>query len=517
MNRFKKVGLFSFVTMILISFLFTSTPVWADVEDVESQNQRITKTEVTDPKDDPGDNDDSVLDRLTDWGKKLIADIKIKLIDVKDLIVDEWNEFTDWAEDKWKDFKGWSEDAWDDLKEFFSQEWVQTVLKVIGAIVVVAGIILVGAWVLAAVGIALSVGVVVGAIAFGAIGVLLTVIGGDTSFKGMLAGGLSSGIASLAGLGILRALSIFKFLPASGFLRVVTLGLLGGSGAVGFTILHGALHYLFTGDSSLWKEAFTLNSLLFNFTIGGIMGPVATKLFSSVGTQTIKGPGKWVAGILTKYTKKPATKIASSINRGWGAFKASSIYSGLNGVTTTVFDGVTQWKEKGTIDWKKAGKRAAVTIATTMVLVGAGTYFAPKFVIHSCACDDPAITKISQKANVAGDSVAGKGIGKGEQVLDKVKTYEQARNKALDLVGDLGPNSKPYTGTLKSSAGYGKVVGRQSADGKVRWRLDYDPIKGTHINIEDFRNGKGANARKIVVPFEGNESTFKSLLKHLNR
>lgn len=110
-----------------------------------------------------------------------------------------------------------------------------------------------------------------------------------------------------------------------------------------------------------------------------------------------------------------------------------------------------------------------------------------------------------------------KGIGRGEQLLDKVKTYEQARNKTVDIVGDLGPNSQPYTGTLKSSAGYGKVVGRQSADGKVRWRLDYDPKKGPHINIEDFRNGKGANARKIAIPFEGNESTFKSLLKHLNR
>ncbi|MBU5209660.1 T7SS effector LXG polymorphic toxin [Bacillus safensis] len=110
-----------------------------------------------------------------------------------------------------------------------------------------------------------------------------------------------------------------------------------------------------------------------------------------------------------------------------------------------------------------------------------------------------------------------KGIGRGEQLLNKVKTYEQARNKTVDIVGDLGPNSQPYTGTLKSSAGYGKVVGRQSADGKVRWRLDYDPKKGPHINIEDFRNGKGANARKIAIPFEGNESTFKSLLKHLNR
>jgi hypothetical protein len=115
------------------------------------------------------------------------------------------------------------------------------------------------------------------------------------------------------------------------------------------------------------------------------------------------------------------------------------------------------------------------------------------------------------------DQVIGKGIGKGEQILDKVRTYEQARNKALELVGDLGPNSKPYIGTLKSSAGYGKVVGRQSADGKVRWRLDYDPNKGPHINVEDFREGKGLKAKKYVIPFEGNESTFKAYLKHLNR
>ena len=113
--------------------------------------------------------------------------------------------------------------------------------------------------------------------------------------------------------------------------------------------------------------------------------------------------------------------------------------------------------------------------------------------------------------------VVSKSIGKGEQVLDKVKTYEQARNKALDIVGDIGPHSQPYTGTLKSSAGYGQVVGRQSADGKVRWRLDYDPSKGTHLNIEDFRHGKGGNARKVAIPFEGNEDTYKSLLKHLNR
>lgn len=101
-----------------------------------------------------------------------------------------------------------------------------------------------------------------------------------------------------------------------------------------------------------------------------------------------------------------------------------------------------------------------------------------------------------------------------EKVLGKVKSYEQARNKALELTGDLGPNSKPYVGRL--GTGKGKIVGRQSADGKVRWRLDYDPNKGPHINVENFSNGKDINAIKVAIPFEGNMQTIESLLKHLN-
>jgi vacuolar-type H+-ATPase subunit H len=132
--------------------------------------------------------------------------------------------------------------------------------------------------------------------------------------------------------------------------------------------------------------------------------------------------------------------------------------------------------------------------------------------------------KLLKQAAKQGDEVAekiikqlDKGTVKGiEQVLPKVKTYEQARNKAFDLI-DLGADSKPYIGRLKSSAGDGMVVGRQSVDGKIRWRLDYDPNKGIHINVEDFSAGKGLNAKKYVIPFEGDESTFKSLLKHLNK
>ncbi|TXR99393.1 S-layer protein [Bacillus sp. SH7-1] len=111
---------------------------------------------------------------------------------------------------------------------------------------------------------------------------------------------------------------------------------------------------------------------------------------------------------------------------------------------------------------------------------------------------------------------AAKGGRSGEIVLDKVQTYEQARNKAMSLLGDLGANSQPFIGTMEKSAGYGKIVGRKTADNKARWRLDYDPNKGMHINVEDFRNGKKEQAIKYAIPFEGNEETFKALLKHLN-
>ncbi|PED05108.1 S-layer protein [Bacillus pseudomycoides] len=112
---------------------------------------------------------------------------------------------------------------------------------------------------------------------------------------------------------------------------------------------------------------------------------------------------------------------------------------------------------------------------------------------------------------------AAKGGRSGEIILDRVQTYEQARNKAMDILGNLGEDSKPFMGTLEKSAGYGKIIGRQTADNKARWRLDYDPSKGLHINVEDFRNGKGSNAKKYAIPIEGNEETFKSLLKHLNK
>ncbi|KFD23516.1 putative heme utilization/adhesion exoprotein [Yokenella regensburgei ATCC 49455] len=105
-----------------------------------------------------------------------------------------------------------------------------------------------------------------------------------------------------------------------------------------------------------------------------------------------------------------------------------------------------------------------------------------------------------------------------ETILKSEKNWESARNKALNIVGNLGGDSKPVIGRLEVSAGNGKVIGRQSNDGKVGWRVDYDPEKGTHINIWDYSQGKGpGKAVKQVIPFEGNEKAFETILKQLNR
>ena len=89
---------------------------------------------------------------------------------------------------------------------------------------------------------------------------------------------------------------------------------------------------------------------------------------------------------------------------------------------------------------------------------------------------------------------------------------------AQRILGDLEADSKPYYCRLKSSSLYNKIVGRQSADKRKRWRLDFDPNnpeKGLHINIEDWSLGKGNKAVKIVIPIKyGNAD---SLIKHLNR
>ena len=52
--------------------------------------------------------------------------------------------------------------------------------------------------------------------------------------------------------------------------------------------------------------------------------------------------------------------------------------------------------------------------------------------------------------------------GRIETILKSEKNWESARNKALNIVGNLGADSTPVIGGLEASVGNGKIIGRQS-------------------------------------------------------
>ncbi|CAN7212521.1 RHS domain-containing protein [Acidovorax sp. LjRoot129] len=99
-----------------------------------------------------------------------------------------------------------------------------------------------------------------------------------------------------------------------------------------------------------------------------------------------------------------------------------------------------------------------------------------------------------------------------KEIEIEAKSYEEARNIALEKMGSIDPSTRaPQTGRL--GAGKGRRTGftGMGKDGEFkRMRLDYDPTKGPHINVEV---GKGACAKKWAIKFRGNEKTFEKLLK----
>ena len=118
---------------------------------------------------------------------------------------------------------------------------------------------------------------------------------------------------------------------------------------------------------------------------------------------------------------------------------------------------------------------------------------------------------------------SGKGISKpnSKQIfLDTASSYDLARKTLIDELDSTGAfknGSNSSQGRLKSSYGYEKQIGRQSLDGKVRWRLDFDERSGVHYNIEDFSKGKGANAVKKVIPIDISEQEYKKIIDLWNK
>ena len=203
------------------------------------------------------------------------------------------------------------------------------------------------------------------------------------------------------------------------------------------------------------------------------------------------------------------------------AFGAMNRFAGV--ASRAVFSELSEAMESGFLFTQQHSVEVA---GMGKVIIEEGAEVAPR--IGNIIKNDLALFKVplqesfaqtikNRLSNETGNKLVG-GLGQGaEIILPKLSTFEQARNHALSLVGDMGNSSAAYYGRLEASKGFGKIIGRTSLDKKVRWYLDYDPIKGTHINVQDFRLGKGLNAKKYAIPFEGTEQTFESLLKHLNR
>ncbi len=232
--------------------------------------------------------------------------------------------------------------------------------------------------------------------------------------------------------------------------------------------------------------------------------------------------GKFAAEtILTEGTVRA---VGGALQLAGGSLLYQTTKEGACGVATALGERAAQATESIAQAAQGAGKALAdaaqgARAGEEVALAGANGAFktAIKNPRIKQACEkiaaNPPKTEILREAGVA----AGTASKCREIILPKVKTFEQARNKALELLGDLGQNSKPHICPLDKSVAFDKVVGRMSADRKLLWRLDYDPVKGMHIHVEDIRLGKGINARNYVIPFEGTEETFKSLLKHLNK
>ncbi|MFJ4802222.1 DUF6531 domain-containing protein [Streptomyces murinus] len=101
-------------------------------------------------------------------------------------------------------------------------------------------------------------------------------------------------------------------------------------------------------------------------------------------------------------------------------------------------------------------------------------------------------------------------VGKDPEGNVPFDSFEQARNKALDIVGEIDPHTRePYVSRLENSAAHGKVVGFETrVNGEWKqFRIDYDPAKGAHINVAI---GKGE--ARYAVRWDGTEADMLRIL-----
>lgn len=162
----------AFMALFLIQFAVL-IPASADLTEVETNKQGLSKTEPTDASGgEPVDGEDGSLP----WWKKALNELG----DIGDSLVDGWNKFKDWAVDEWNDAWDIATDVWGNIEDFFKSigdwfsenEWAQTLLGGILA----AGII---------------IGVIALLVFFGVIAIPLGIVAGLIIVAGALIGGFT--------------------------------------------------------------------------------------------------------------------------------------------------------------------------------------------------------------------------------------------------------------------------------------------------------------------------------------
>jgi len=92
-------------------------------------------------------------------------------------------------------------------------------------------------------------------------------------------------------------------------------------------------------------------------------------------------------------------------------------------------------------------------------------------------------------------------------------SYEEARNQALAWMetwgGPIGAHYQIEIGRLGLALGH-EVGVSSTIDPYRRIRLDFDPVKGPHFNVEVY---KGPHRMKHAFTFPGDESTIASHLR----
>jgi RHS repeat-associated protein len=90
------------------------------------------------------------------------------------------------------------------------------------------------------------------------------------------------------------------------------------------------------------------------------------------------------------------------------------------------------------------------------------------------------------------------------------RTFGNARKVVDDLIGDLGNDALQFVSDVGEGKNplFGKVVGQISSDKKRYWRIDFDEVKGAHIN---WQNGK----EKGAVLIEGGLDQVKRIVDNV--